>query len=81
MFTKWTYNKISGIKNKTTTNNTRFMGKIKSRIIMAKATFSRKKSFVRTSKLDLNLRKKLVKCYILSIALYGAENRTLGKED
>jgi hypothetical protein len=26
-----------------------------------------------TSTLDLNLRKKLVKCYIWSMALYGAE--------
>jgi hypothetical protein len=26
-----------------------------------------------TSKLDLELRKKLVKCYIWSIAVYGAE--------
>jgi hypothetical protein len=26
-----------------------------------------------TSKMDLELRKKLVKCYIWSIALYGAE--------
>jgi hypothetical protein len=34
-----------------------------------------------TSKLDLNLRKKLVKCYILSIALCGAETWTLGKVD
>jgi hypothetical protein len=34
-----------------------------------------------TSKLDLNLRKKLVKCYILSMALYGAENWTLRKVD
>jgi hypothetical protein len=32
-----------------------------------------------TSKLDLNLRKKLVKCYIWSIALYGAESWTLWK--
>jgi hypothetical protein len=32
-----------------------------------------------TSKLDLNLRKKLVKCYILSIPLYGAETSTLRK--
>jgi hypothetical protein len=28
---------------------------------------------------DLNLRKKLVKCYIWSIAFYGAETRTLWK--
>jgi hypothetical protein len=32
-------------------------------------------------KLDLNLRKKLVKCYISSIALYGAEMWTLRKMD
>jgi hypothetical protein len=29
----------------------------------------------------LNLRKKLVNCYIWSIALYGAETWTLGKVD
>jgi hypothetical protein len=34
-----------------------------------------------TSKLDLNLRKKLVKCYIWSIPLYGAENWMLRKVD
>jgi hypothetical protein len=34
-----------------------------------------------TSKLDLNLRKKLVKCYIWSVALYGAETWTLRKAD
>jgi hypothetical protein len=32
-----------------------------------------------TSKLNLSLRKKLVKCYIWSIALCGAETWTLGK--
>jgi len=37
--------------------------KIKSRIVMAKAAFSKKKTLF-TSKLDLNLRKKLIKCYI-----------------
>jgi hypothetical protein len=43
---------------------------------MAKAAFNKK---TLTSKLDLNLRKKLVKCYIWSIALYGAETWTLWK--
>jgi hypothetical protein len=39
---------------------------------MAKAAFDKKKTrFI--SKLDLNLRKKLVKCYIWSMALCGAE--------
>ena len=39
---------------------------------MTKATFNKKKALF-TSKLDLNLRKKLVKCYIWSMDLYGAE--------
>jgi hypothetical protein len=30
-----------------------------------------------TSKMDLELKKKLVKCYIWSVALYGAETGTL----
>jgi hypothetical protein len=33
------------------------------------------------SKLDLNLRKKLIKCYIWNIALCGAETLTLQKVD
>ena len=39
---------------------------------MAKAAFNKKKTLF-TSKLDLNFRKKLVKCYIWSMALYGIE--------
>jgi hypothetical protein len=35
--------------------------------------FCQEEEFFFTSKLDLNLRKKLVKCYIWSIALYDAE--------
>ena len=53
---------------------------IKSRIAMAKAAFSKKKTLF-TSKLDLNLRKKLIKCYIWSMALYGAETWTLRAAD
>jgi len=34
-----------------------------------------------TAKLDLNLRKKLVNCYIWSITLYGAEIWTLWEVD
>ena len=47
---------------------------------MAKAVLNVKKALF-TSKLDLNLRKKLVKCYMWSIALYGAETWTLRKID
>ena len=47
---------------------------------MAKTAFSKKKNRF-TSKLDVNLRKKLMKCYIWSIALYGAETWTLRATD
>jgi len=52
----------------------------KSRIAMAKAAFDKKKTLL-TSKLDLNLRKKLVKCYIWSMPFYGAETWTLRATD
>jgi len=47
---------------------------------MAKAAFSKKKNPF-TSTVDLHLRKKLVKCYIWSMALYGAETWTLRAAD
>jgi hypothetical protein len=53
---------------------------IKARIAMAKEAFNKRKTLF-TSKLDLELRKKLVKCYIWSIALYGVETWTLRKLD
>jgi uncharacterized protein (DUF488 family) len=53
---------------------------IKSRIVMAKSAFNRKKTHF-TSKLDLNLRKKLAKRYIWSTVLYGTETWTLRKID
>jgi hypothetical protein len=42
---------------------------------MAKAAFNKKNLF--TSKLDLNLTRKLVKCYVWNIALCGAGTWTL----
>jgi len=47
---------------------------------MAKAAFNKKRALF-TSTLDLKLRKKLVKCYIWSIALYGAETWTIRAAD
>jgi hypothetical protein len=58
------------------TNDASFTREINSWIVMAKAAFNRKKIFF-TSKLDLNLRKKPVKCYIWSITLCGAETWTI----
>jgi len=53
---------------------------MKCRIAMEKAAFNKKRAlFTRT--LDLELRKKLVKCYMWSTALYGAENWTLRAVD
>jgi hypothetical protein len=45
---------------------------IKARISMAKVTFNKKEN-LSTSKLDLNIRKTLVKCSIWNTALYGAD--------
>jgi hypothetical protein len=53
---------------------------IKARTAMAKAAFNRKKTLF-ASKLDLNFGKKLVKCYIWSVALCDAETWTLHKVD
>jgi hypothetical protein len=54
-----------------TTNDARCTRDIKSKIAMAKGEFNKKTVF--TSKLDLNLRKKLVTCYIWNIEFYGTE--------
>ena len=62
------------------TNDGRCTCEIKCRISMAKAAFNKKKALF-TSTLDLELRKKLLKCYIWSIALYGAETWTLRAVD
>jgi hypothetical protein len=53
-------------------NDARCTRGIKSSIVTAKSAFSKKKTHF-TSKLGLNLRKKLANCYKWSIALYDAE--------
>ena len=53
---------------------------IKCRTTMAKSAFNKKRALF-TSTLDLKLRKKLVKCYIWSITLYGAETWRLRAVD
>jgi hypothetical protein len=54
------------------TNEGKFTCEIKCRIATAKAAFNKKRALF-TSTLGLELRKKLVKCYVWSIAIYGAE--------
>jgi hypothetical protein len=61
------------------TNDTRRTREIKFRIAMTKSAISMKENLF-TSILDLNLWTKLVKCYVRSIVLYGADTwRTLRK--
>ena len=62
------------------TNDGNCTCEIKSRIAMAKAAFNKKRALF-TSTLGLKLRKTLVKWYIWSIALYGAETWTLRAVD
>ena len=52
-------------------NDARCTREVKSSIAIAKAAFNMKKVLF-TSRLYLNLRKKLVKCYIWGVPLYGA---------
>jgi hypothetical protein len=54
------------------TNDGRCTSEIKCIITMAKAAFNKKRALF-SSTLDLKLRKKLVKCYVWNIALYGCE--------
>ena len=58
------------------TYDARCIHEIKSKISMAKAALNKKQALF-TSKLDLNLRKKLLKCYTWNAALYGAKTWTL----
>ena len=60
-------------------NDTRYTWEIQSRTTMERAPFNKNKALF-TSKLDLILRKKLLKCYIWSIPLCGDE-WTLRKAD
>jgi hypothetical protein len=47
---------------------------------VTKAAFNKKRALF-TSTVDLKSRKKVVKCYIWSIAVYGAETLTLRAAD
>jgi hypothetical protein len=62
------------------TNHGRCTCEIKCRIVMAKTSFNKNRALF-TSILDLELRKKLVKCYVWSTASYGAETWMLQAVD
>ena len=54
------------------TNDARCTLEIKCNIAIAKVALDKNETFVFTSRLHVNSRKKLRKCYVWSIALYGA---------
>ena len=58
------------------TSDARCTREVQSKTVMAKAELNRKKTLF-TSKMDLNLRKKLVKCYTCNTALCGAHMWTV----
>ena len=62
------------------TNGARHVHEIECRIVIEIAAFNEKKTLC-TSKFDLNLRDKLVICYIWNVYWYGAETWTLWKAD
>jgi hypothetical protein len=62
------------------TNDGRCTCEIKCRFAMTKAAFNKKRA-LSTGTLDVELRKKLVKCYTWSMALHGAETWTLRTVD
>jgi hypothetical protein len=62
------------------TSDARCKPGIKFRIAIPKAVFNKKKALF-TTRFDIHLRKKPVKCCIWSTAFHGAETLTLWKVD
>jgi hypothetical protein len=62
------------------TDDARFTCEIKRSIFVAKAALNKKQALI-TSKLELHVREKPVKCCIWSVALCGAEPGILRKVD
>lgn len=62
------------------TEDMRCSKEIKVRMAMAREGFKRKRGLL-CGPMNKKLRKRLAKCYIWSVALYGAETWTLRKED
>ena len=52
---------------------------IKKRIEIAKTTFSKMKDILKSTKIPLNTRKRVLQCYVWSTLLYGAKTWTIIK--
>uniref|UniRef100_A0A8D8XEA4 Craniofacial development protein 2 n=1 Tax=Cacopsylla melanoneura TaxID=428564 RepID=A0A8D8XEA4_9HEMI len=63
------------------TNDGTSRKEIISRIGQAKCAFNKKKELFTSRSIDLNLRKRLIKTYVWSVALYGSETWTIAKAE
>jgi len=48
---------------------------------MAKRAFTQKRQLLTNKKLNINMRKNFVKCYVWSVLLYGCETWTINGQD
>ena len=62
------------------TKDNRSKRDIRSRVAQAKKAFAEKKHLL-TSNLDIEIKKRFLKAYLWSVALYDSESWTLGKDD
>lgn len=58
----------------------RSIGDIKCRLVQARKAFVKKRNLL-TSNIDLNVRKLFLKTFVWSVALYGSETWTIGKQE
>ena len=63
------------------THDCRCTSDIKTRIALAKISFTDISSTFTNKQLENDTKKRLMKCYILSVLTYGCESRTLSKRD
>ena len=64
----------------TITEDCKSQGEIRRRIILGKEAYNKNKELMR-GKLELSLKKRLIKTLIWSVVLYGSETWTIEKED
>ena len=63
------------------TSNMNCCQEVEQRIVMAEEAFNRKKRSIFCGTLEKELRKRLVKCFVWSVVLYGTETWTLRRNE
>ena len=65
--------------DQTVSDDGRCVDEIKKRIGIAETTFSKMRDVLKSTKIPLNTRKRILQCYVWSTLLYGAETWTITK--